>query len=282
MTPPIATAAPRRVYSLAQLIALPYTPPQMVQLAADTGCDACGIRIRPSSPGGPFHALETDTALRRKTLARIAGTGVKVLDVEILRITPDFDLADCRAFLEVCAELGARHVLTAGLDEDQARLTAHYAALCDLAAPYGLSLDLEFMPWTAVKSVGDAARIVAAVQKPNAAVLVDALHWARSASTLDEVTALPRSALNYAQICDGRVPGPTTVEGLIHDARCERLQPGVGGIPLRELFARLPADLPISVEVPDDKRAPVMGYEAWAKQCFAAAKRVLEGQEAGA
>jgi sugar phosphate isomerase/epimerase len=96
------------------------------------------------------------------------------------------------------------------------------------------------------------------------------------------VAALPRSALNYAQICDGRVPGPTTVEGLIHDARCERLQPGVGGIPLRELFARLPADLPISVEVPDDKRAPAMGYEAWAKQCFAAAKRVLEGQEAGA
>jgi hypothetical protein len=42
MTP--TPAAPRRVYSLAQLIALPYTPPQMVQLAADTGCDACGIR----------------------------------------------------------------------------------------------------------------------------------------------------------------------------------------------------------------------------------------------
>jgi sugar phosphate isomerase/epimerase len=270
----------RRLYSLAQLIALPYTPPQMVQLAADTGCDACGIRIRPSSPGGPFHALETDAAMRRETLARMADTGVKVLDVEIIRITPDFNLADCRPFLDVCAELGARHVLTAGLDEDEARLTAHYAALCDLAAPYGLSLDLEFMPWTAVKCVSDAARIVAAVGKPNAAVLVDALHWARSASTLDEVSALPRPALNYAQICDGRVPGPTTVEGLIHDARCERLQPGEGGIPLHELFARLPADLPISIEVPDDKRAPAMGYAAWAKQCFAAAKRVLEPQGA--
>ena len=72
MTPPIATAAPRRVYSLAQLIALPYTPPQMVQLAADTGCDACGIRIRPSSPGGIAALTCRSTGLLAQTLLQEA------------------------------------------------------------------------------------------------------------------------------------------------------------------------------------------------------------------
>ena len=88
---------------------------------------------------------------------------------------------------------------------------------------------------------------------------------------------LPRERLHYAQICDGAVPGPTTTEGLIFDARCARLLPGEGGIDLRALFAALPPELPVSIEVPHDVRAPAMGYEAWAKAAFAATKRVLEG-----
>jgi hypothetical protein len=35
------------IYSLAQLIAFPYFPPQMVQLASNTGCAAAGVRLLP-------------------------------------------------------------------------------------------------------------------------------------------------------------------------------------------------------------------------------------------
>jgi sugar phosphate isomerase/epimerase len=108
-------------------------------------------------------------------------------------------------------------------------------------------------------------------------VLVDALHFFRSESTLDDVKRLPRRRLNYAQICDGKVPGPSTREGLIHDARCERLLPGEGGMDLKALFAALPADLPVSIEIPSDSRAPVMGYDAWARAAVEASRRVLEG-----
>ena len=142
------------------------------------------------------------------------------------------------------------HVLVAGDDPDEARLTASYATFCEAAARHGLSADLEFMPWTAVPTLAAAQRIVAAADQPNAAVLVDALHFARSPSRLQDLAGWPRQRLHYAQICDGLVPGPTTVAGLIHDARCERLLPGEGGIDLVELFSRLPADLPISIEVP--------------------------------
>ena len=268
-----------RFYSLAQLTALPYTPPQMVQLAADTGCGACGIRILPASPGGLHHLLPPGSPLLRETRARIDATGVQVLDLEIIRIAPVFDPRAYDAFFEAGAELGAKHVLVAGDDGEVARMTANFAALCDAAAPYGLSCDLEPMPWVPVASVPQATRIVEGADRPNGAVLVDALHFFRSASTLDDVRRLPRSRLNYAQMCDGTVPGPTTNEGLIHDARCERLLPGEGGFDLRALFGALPADLPVSIEIVSDSRAPQMGYEAWARACVEATRRVLEPLE---
>lgn len=253
-----------RLYSLAQLIALPYSPPRMVRLAADTGCAAAGIRLLPTAPGTTAYPLMDDAAMLRETLAAIADTGVKVLDLEVVRINARFDVRDHQRFFEVGAQLKAAHILVAGDDPDEARLTANYARLCDAAAPFGLTADLEFMPWTAVPDLRSAKRIVGAVARPNAGVLVDALHFARSDSRLDELDDIPRAWLHYAQICDGRVPGPTTTAGLIHDARCERLMPGEGGIDLRAIFARLPADLPVSIEVPSDSRAPVMGYEDWA------------------
>ena len=267
-----------RIYSLAHLTALPFTPPQMVQLAADLGCSACGLRLLPAAPGGVYHPLTLGGTPLAETRARMEGTGVRVLDLEIIRIAQGFDPRTYGPFFEVGAALGARHVLVAGDEPDAARLTAAFAVLCDAAAPYGLTCDLEPMPWTPVASVSDATRIVASADRPNGAVLIDALHFFRSASTFDDVRRLPRARLNYAQISDSRVPGPTTREGLIHDARCERMLPGEGGFDLRSLFAALPADLPVSVEIPSDTRAPVMGYEAWARAAVAASRTVLGDQ----
>lgn len=265
-----------RTYSIAQLTALPFSPPQMVDLAADTGCGACGVRLLPASPGGMHHPMKIGSPQLAETLARIRDTGVVVLDLEIIRIGAAFDPNAYGAFFDTGAALGAKHVLVAGDDADVSRMTTHFAALCDVAAGYGLSCDLEPMPWCPVASVPDAARIVDGAARPNGAVLVDALHFYRSASTLADVRRLPRSRLNYAQICDGNVPAPTTTEGLIHDARCERLLPGEGDLDLRALFAALPADLPVSIEIPSDTRAPAMGYLAWARAAVAASRRIIE------
>ncbi len=264
-----------RRHSLAQLMALPLNPAQMLRLAADSGCAAAGIRLLPAAPGGLHHPLMQDAAGRREAQAVMRDTGVRVLDLEVVRLDAAFEPARFEAFLACGAELGAAHVLVAGDDPDEARLTASYAAFCEAAARHGLTADLEFMPWTAVPTLDRAQRIVRAVDQPNAAVLVDALHLARSPSRLDDLDGWPRQRLNYAQICDGRVPGPAHVEGLIHDARRERLLPGEGGIDLVGLFARLPADLPVSIEVPSESRAPAMGYLAWARLAIEATDRVL-------
>jgi len=264
-----------RSYSIAQLSALPYAPPRLLQLASTLDCPAIGIRMLPVAPGGEHYPLMTDAALLRETLACHKDTGVAIMDLEIIRIAANFQSHNYLAFMETGAQLGAKHILVAGDDPDLARLTASYAALCEVARPFGLTCDLEFMPWTAVANLGTARHIVEGAAQSNAAILVDALHFARSTNTLEELAALPRAMLNYAQICDGKVPGPDTYEGMVFDARCARLLPGEGGIDLRALFAALPADLPISIEIPNDARTAAMGYEAWCRQALAAAQTIL-------
>lgn len=266
-----------RVYSLAYLTAAPLSPPDVVTLAARLGYGAVGVRALPAAPGGDFDPLIEDKALLRETRARIAETGVGVFDVEIVRLAPDFTVERFRPFLDVCGALEAKAVLVAGDDADEARLTASYAAFCDAAAPYGLSADLEFMPWTNVPDCKSALRIVRAAGRPNGGILVDALHTGRSATTLADLAAVPREMLHYAQICDAPVPTPRTNEELIFTARCARLPPGEGGIDLEGIFAALPADLPVSVEIPHHERKAWVGVEAWSRDALAASRRILEG-----
>lgn len=269
-----ATATVRR-YTFAPLTAMHCAPPQLLQLAAQAGIWGVGLRLLPTVPGALHYPLMRQPEQLRETLACMRDTGIVVFDLELIRIGADFRAADHRPMLEVGQQLGAQVVNVIGDDPEPARLAASYAALCDAAAPFGLSCDIECMPWSAVPDVAAAHRIVAAVQRPNVGVLVDALHFARSTSTLADVAALPRGWIHYGQICDGRLPGPSTREGLIHDARCERLLPGEGDIDLAGLFAQLPADVPVNIEVPNDKRAPAMGYEAWARAAVAATRAVL-------
>jgi sugar phosphate isomerase/epimerase len=136
------------------------------------------------------------------------------------------------------------------------------------------------MPWTRVPDAQSALRIITRAAQPNAGVLVDALHVARSATSLADIAAIPRERLHYAQICDAPGDIPATADGLIHTARRERLLPGEGGIDLAGLFATLPRELPISIEIPNDKRAAALGAEEWARQALAASKAVL-GRIAG-
>ncbi len=262
-------------FSLAYLTAGPADPLEVINIAADLGYAQVGLRALPAAPGGDTSAFLSDPALVRATKAQLRETGVTVFDMEIIRIGPAFDVTATHRFLDLCGELGARAILVAGDDPDETRFTAHYAAFCAAAAPYGLSADLEFMPWTCVKDARTATRIVAATGAPNAGVLVDALHAGRSTTTTVDIAAIPRAALHYAQICDGPSGIPATDAELIHDARCARLAPGEGGIALVPMFAALPHDLPISIEVPNEALRARHGLREWARINLEAAKTVM-------
>lgn len=262
-------------YSLAQLTALHLNPPQMVELAAGAGYDQVGVRLLPAAPGGVAYPLMEDRAMLRETLAWMQDTGVKIFDLELIRLGAAFDPEDYRAFFEVGAQLGAKAVLVVGDDPEEERLVEHYARLCDALCPYGLSADLEFTPWTAVPDLDSALRIVGRADRNNGGILVDALNFDGSAGDPAQLRRIPRQWLHYAQLCDGPAERPDNREGLLQAARGERLLPGEGAIDLPGIWRNLPEDLPVSIEIPNDRRQARLGARAWARAALQAAKSTL-------
>jgi len=269
----------KREYSLAHLTVLSLTPPQLVDVAARTGYDYVGVRMTRVTPDEVLYPLATDPSLRRETKARLADTGVRILDIELLRMDPSLDADHFLPCLEAGAELGAHHAIAQLPDPNRERATARFARLCDLAKPLGIFVSLEFPHWTETGSLAEAVRVVRAVNRTNAGILVDILHFGRSDSSLEELEKLPREWFRFAHVCDAAKEVPPTMDGIVHTARDERLFPGEGGIAVREILARMPPGIPYALEIPRVTLTRAVGPEEVARLALLVAKSYLEGMD---
>lgn len=243
----------QRFISLAALTVLELSPPDMVEVAARAGYSHVGLRTEPATLEEHHFPLLRDAELRRQTLARLRDTGIKVLDIEILRLKPDTRVADFAVHLAAGAEFGASELLVAGNDPDEQRLTERFAELCDLAAPYGIHPHMEFMPWTDCRSFAEAQRVVENAGRENGCVLIDAFHFDRSGSHLEQIASLSPSRMRYAQLCDVIGPRPADMAEILRQARQERRFPGEGDCDLIGLLRALPPGLPLSLEIPTQR-----------------------------
>lgn len=258
-----------------------YTVPElaplaMVRAAAGAGFDFVGVRLLDGQPGRDPTPLLENSALRRETLACLRDTGVKVLDASGARLVPSTDLPAFAPFFEAAAELGARHVLATGDDPDESRLADRFATLCDAAQRFGLTVDIEFVPWMTLSNVNDAARLVRAVGHPALGIAVDALHFDRSGSRLDDLALLPRPWLRYVQLCDAPAEWSRDRDALLHAATRERLFPGEGAIDLVGLLRALPVGIPVALEVPRAALSRTMAAQERLQLAVRATRGVLE------
>ena len=116
---------------------------------------------------------------------------------------------------------------------------------------------------------------VAQAGQANAGVLVDALHFDRSNSSIAELARVPAHRLHYWQLCDGPTERPATTEEMIHAARYERMFPGEGGIDLVSLARAMPADITVSIEVPTAELAKTVDSKTRAQRAIRAARNVI-------
>ncbi len=107
-----------RPISLAALTVLDVSPANQVLCAAKAGYSHVGIRLYPATPTETQWDMIGDTPMIREVEANLKATGVKVLDIEILRIKPDTRAINWKPFFETGARLGATQVLCAGNDPD--------------------------------------------------------------------------------------------------------------------------------------------------------------------
>ena len=136
-------------------------------------------------PAGPDHSAPVwvgDRAVKAAFLTSLAKRTCEYGDIELVRMTASLDVRSLVPFFEIAAEFGGRHVLAAGDDRDFSRLSDNLAALCELASGFGMTIDVEFMPWTAVPDFDAARSLVESCGASNAGILIDALHFQKSRS----------------------------------------------------------------------------------------------------
>jgi sugar phosphate isomerase/epimerase len=262
-------------FSLAHLTMLSVPPPQLIETAARAGYRFVSLRPIPvGAPNEPLYPFGTDRALCARTKAALAATGIGLLDIEVARIIKEATPKNYLPAMEAAAELGGRHVLSSAWCDDRPYILDFYSELCDLAAPLGLTVDLEFVTWSGVRTLDEAVDIVREARRPNAGIVVDTLHFDRCHAELEKLSALPREWFHFAQISDGPAAYSTERDELIRIGRAERLYLGEGGIDVASILGRLP-QVPLSIEIPNVAKLESLGAEQYARLCIETARSFL-------
>jgi len=256
-------------------------PVDYVRLAGELGCVSVstGLTGLPLTTFGiddfapyPAWSLRDDPSLRRETMAAMRDTGVKIGLGEGFRADAGMDVASFAGDLDLMAELGAVRINAIGLDPDLARCHDQLAGLAEMTIARGMAFTVEFCPGFAIDTLDKVVALIAHIGRGRCQVLIDAMHFLRSGGVVEQMRALDPELIGYAQLADGPLAPPG--DSYMTDAMFARGVPGAGALPLREFIAALPADLPISVEVPrlDDLRD--MGPRAHAKRVVEAAREL--------
>ncbi|ETA51967.2 hypothetical protein P279_11245 [Rhodobacteraceae bacterium PD-2] len=245
-----------RPLGVAHLTALELSPAEFVEAAADAGFSAVGLRLAPAAPGALCYDVRPATAGHAALTAAMARTGVRVNEVEFVPLTPGIDLAALQPLLETGAALGARALTVSGDDPEPARLADTLARLAQMARPFGLRVDVEFMRWRVIGTYEDACALLDRAAQDNTGVLLDVLHLDRSGGDFAVPDLSATGPVRAVQLCDAPELRPSGDEATIHEAREGRLAPGQGVLPLHRLLSRLEPETYVSVEVPDAARPP--------------------------
>lgn len=260
---------------IAHLPLLAYGPPELFEVAAKAGYRRVGLRMHSAAPGTTVYPVTHRDVPALRAAARAAG--VEIFDAEFISMTRDLDVGGLDAWMAIAAELGARRVNcgASGDDPDVERNVERFAALCDVAARHGLSVDLEFMRWRKpIASIGDAVDIVTRAARPNGHILVDLLHVVRSGGTAADLARVPARLIGHVQLSDAPRAQPPEA-GIIAEAREGRLPPGEGELPLVELMNALPAGVPLSTEAVTTRSLPELPPLASAIRAREGALRML-------
>ncbi len=272
----MSSNVPKQEYSLAHLTVLGCAPPEMTYIAARAGYDYVSIRpIYMGLPGEPNYALAENRQMLKQTKAALAATGVRVHDIELARV---FDGVDPKTYvpaMEVAAELGAKAVLSSIWGGERDYYIEKFAEICDLAKPFGLTVDLEYVPIAAVRNLAGAVDVLKTIDRGNAGLMVDMHHFHRAGDNPADLDALPREWFHFAHLCDAPAEIPTERQEMIRILREARLYVGEGGIDVASIIAHIPRPAVYSIELPNKARHEEMGYAEHAFRCLETLKAYL-------
>jgi 2-keto-myo-inositol isomerase len=176
-------------------------------------------------------------------IARVKASGLRVACVGVELGWMEAEGAErarlLRAFAESCrwaAELGAETVMSP-VDKgqvDRVRAAASVREVGALAAAQSVRLALEFNSQAEqFNTLGSVRELLALASHPGCGLLLDTYHLGRSGATLGAIDQVSLEEMAYVQFSD--VPE----RGLEPGKALDRLPPGRGSVPFKEIFASL-------------------------------------------
>jgi sugar phosphate isomerase/epimerase len=221
-------------------------PLTLVRAAAAAGFRWIGVTLW--EPGGEPDDLCSDTALRRSMQTQLACSGVSVRDMGVVVLSPHLDLSPVHRMIEAGRALDAERLLVMNRDDTAGSAAAGLSAVCEAAAPAGITVAVEFAPYTCTPDLPAALELLSATGRSDVGLVLDVLHLYRSGGSAEQLSGLDRDVVHLLQLCDARaVPPPR--DQLRVEALTDRLYPGEGDLPLLEIVQTLPG-IPITVEAP--------------------------------
>lgn len=257
------------------------SPTETIDAAAAAGFRAAGVRICARRPGESFDGPEllgqpaTARALRR----RAADAGVRLHNILGYQFFPEVSWDDLAPVIETTHELGVPFIVVNSFDSDGARFLARFTQYCDAARKADISIALEFMPFSGVRTLAAAMGMLRASGAPNAGVILDSLHLDRAGLLPRDIATVPPDKIAFAQLCDARrLSRPMSDAELLEEARWARLPAGEGELPLFDFLDALPSGLDIEYEAPRADLAQCSAHEK-ARAAFADARRFMQGYD---
>jgi sugar phosphate isomerase/epimerase len=222
-----------------------------VAMAAAAGFAAVAVLPddhRRSVDGGLSEAQMVDTLARHD---------IVVAEIDGAPWWPDHERGPLRRrqdeAMRVAETFAARHLIapmpapaTPVADEE---LAERLADLCDRASSLGLLVGLECLPWTPVRDVGHAWRVVQLAGRPNAGLTVDFWHHRASEMSDDVFDVIPGERVVAVHVTDG--VRDRSLDPLTETKTCRRLA-GDGEFGVERLVRRLDASgvrAPLTVEI---------------------------------
>jgi len=239
----------RKPLCLAPLTFSDLSPVQFLDLASNAGFSTVSMRPIPFA-GSNAPSLIDDKDLRRRTIDKLRHLNVDVQECETFPLTPDFRLQNYLPLLDIVAEIHGKKLVCPCNDPDFLRAGDNLSNLCELAAEYGLEVNVEFIPAFCARSLEDAMQLTAATGH-KAGIIVDILHFVRSGSSLDTLRQAA-SQIRVVHLCDViSGPSPKTSEAMAWEMRTSRCALGLGCADLSSILALIPEDVLFSLEIPN-------------------------------
>ena len=199
-------------------------------------------------------------------------SGVAIGLGEGFRAHGDEDVSSQIPALDLMAELGALRINAIGLDPDRTRCFDQLAKLAERVIERGMIFTVEFCPGFAVGTFADVMDLIGEIGPDRCHMLLDTMHFFQTGGNVEQIEAAEPGTIGYVQLADS--PAHVPEADYMNVAMFERRVPGEGELQLRELIAALPADVTISVEVPNLTAMRGIGPHDHAARCVAAAREL--------